>query len=200
MNKHYNTLGLNADCTFEQVKTRYKQLAKATHPDNRTTGNAESFKKVKLAYDKIKDFPSRFIKEDFTNDNIDTEPEDIIKFYMLFMDKLYNEKAMLDRVPKERIFDIAQEALNSYLGQQFYFKIIATNFPLDKYYKSVLTTIIAEFDFNFRPHCHDLRFEVVEGEIMARGSINQKIADKMMVEWIDDLENRFGVGYERHLN
>jgi len=56
VNNLYQELELSPDCTFEEIKHQYRLLAKKHHPD--MGGDAEKFKKIKLAYEVLSD-PSR---------------------------------------------------------------------------------------------------------------------------------------------
>jgi curved DNA-binding protein CbpA len=48
---HYEVLGLPPDAPAEAVKARYRELAKATHPDAGGGGGVEAFLAVRRAYD-----------------------------------------------------------------------------------------------------------------------------------------------------
>lgn len=49
MSTYYEILGLEPECTIEQVKQNYKTLAKKHHPDK--GGDKETFQKIQEAYD-----------------------------------------------------------------------------------------------------------------------------------------------------
>jgi hypothetical protein len=49
---YYSILGLNRDCTREEIKSAYHRLAKQYHPDvNKSPGAAEKFRKISEAYE-----------------------------------------------------------------------------------------------------------------------------------------------------
>jgi hypothetical protein len=51
---HYEVLGVPPDATTEAIKSRFKQLAKSTHPDVNDAANAaEQFVAIKRAYDTL---------------------------------------------------------------------------------------------------------------------------------------------------
>jgi curved DNA-binding protein CbpA len=52
----YDELGLNSNCTSDEIKQRYRALAQQHHPDK--GGDEDTFKKIKLAYEVLSD-PSR---------------------------------------------------------------------------------------------------------------------------------------------
>jgi len=56
MNNLYQDLELLSTCSFEDIKQQYRLLAKKHHPD--MGGDAEKFKKIKLAYEVLSD-PAR---------------------------------------------------------------------------------------------------------------------------------------------
>ncbi|TGK22360.1 molecular chaperone DnaJ [Leptospira fluminis] len=47
---HYRVLGVSQDAEVEVIKTRFRALAKAFHPDNKKTGSAEIFLKIVRSY------------------------------------------------------------------------------------------------------------------------------------------------------
>ena len=47
----YKTLGLEKDCTKEEIKRAYRKLAKKNHPD--LNGNVEKFREVNQAYERL---------------------------------------------------------------------------------------------------------------------------------------------------
>ena len=54
MNDPYIVVGVKKDDPQELIDAVYKVKAKFYHPDNKNTGNADKFMKIKDAYDKIK--------------------------------------------------------------------------------------------------------------------------------------------------
>lgn len=54
----YDTLGLDKDCTSEQIKKAYKMAAKKHHPD-KEGGDNKKFALVKTSYDTLKDKKKR---------------------------------------------------------------------------------------------------------------------------------------------
>lgn len=59
----YEILGLNKDCTLEQIKTAYKMEAKKHHPD--VGGDPKKFALVKTSYDTLKDRKKRQDYDDY---------------------------------------------------------------------------------------------------------------------------------------
>lgn len=53
MSNHYDTLGLNKDATFDEIKKAYRKLALVHHPDK--SGNTEKFKEINEAYEILSD-------------------------------------------------------------------------------------------------------------------------------------------------
>ncbi|TGK32417.1 molecular chaperone DnaJ [Leptospira gomenensis] len=47
---HYKNLGLSPLSSLEAVKSRYRELAKIFHPDNRQTGSSDLFQKLAYSY------------------------------------------------------------------------------------------------------------------------------------------------------
>lgn len=60
----YEDLELPRDCPFEEIKQQYRHLASIHHPDK--GGDAEKFKRIKLAYEVLSD-PARRKTYDETN-------------------------------------------------------------------------------------------------------------------------------------
>ena len=52
--KEYKILGLDEDVTDQEIKQRYRYLIKKHHPDR--GGDPKRFKKIKKAYDKIREY------------------------------------------------------------------------------------------------------------------------------------------------
>jgi len=59
----YDELGLPPDCTFDDIKRKYRTLAQQHHPDK--GGDEDTFKKIKLAYEVLSD-PARRSQYDST--------------------------------------------------------------------------------------------------------------------------------------
>ena len=53
----YDELGLTPNCTFDEIKQRYRALAQQHHPDK--GGDEDIFKKIKLAYEVLSDASRR---------------------------------------------------------------------------------------------------------------------------------------------
>lgn len=81
----YGILGVNKDCTQEDIRVAYKRRSLETHPDK--CGNAEDFRTVKLAYDTLKDVRKRNLYDKFGYTDINGEDE--IKKKRL-LEKLFN--------------------------------------------------------------------------------------------------------------
>ena len=74
-NTFYDELGLPKNCSFDEIKQKYRILAQLHHPDK--GGDEEKFKRIKLAYEVLSD-PIKREHYDSTGDhyddiNIDTE-------------------------------------------------------------------------------------------------------------------------------
>ena len=74
-NTFYDELGLLKNCSFDEIKQKYRILAQLHHPDK--GGDEEKFKRIKLAYEVLSD-PIKREHYDSTGDhyddiNIDTE-------------------------------------------------------------------------------------------------------------------------------
>lgn len=81
----YDILGLSVHATDEEIKQRYKQLAQQYHPDK--GGDAELFKKIKLAYEILSD-PERRKQFDRTgkiHDNISIRDETLEQLSRMFL-------------------------------------------------------------------------------------------------------------------
>ena len=61
----YNILHLHEDCTYEELKDRYRHLSRALHPDKQPPGNYElaqkHFKEIDQAYKSIATEVRRFV-------------------------------------------------------------------------------------------------------------------------------------------
>lgn len=58
---HYGVLQVSEDACVEVIEAAYRRLAKIYHPDNKETGNQETFIRIKSAYDTLSDPNSREI-------------------------------------------------------------------------------------------------------------------------------------------
>lgn len=61
----YKILKLKNNCTDDAIRAAYRLVAKRYHPDNLATGNAEKFKKAKLAHDTLLDPIKRHTYDQF---------------------------------------------------------------------------------------------------------------------------------------
>lgn len=64
MTDHYKTLRVKRNCTQQEIKDQYRELAKECHPD-KTHGETEKFKKLSAAYEVLSD-PERRKMYDLT--------------------------------------------------------------------------------------------------------------------------------------
>jgi len=55
----YSHLGVDEGSSQDELKTKFRKLAKQLHPDNKETGNEAKFKQINEAYNRItnNDFP-----------------------------------------------------------------------------------------------------------------------------------------------
>lgn len=61
---HFQTLGIKAGATEDEIKKAYRTLAKKWHPDkNKEAGAEEKFKEISAAYDYLKSADRREILE-----------------------------------------------------------------------------------------------------------------------------------------
>jgi curved DNA-binding protein CbpA len=83
---YYGILGISDTATVEEIKKAFKLKAKEHHPD--TGGDAEFFKKIKLAYDNLIDAAKRATFDSSLN----SSPEDTFNLIKLFVDELLPEQ------------------------------------------------------------------------------------------------------------
>lgn len=62
---YYEVLGVNKNCTQDEIKKAYRQLAKKYHPDNKETGDAEKFKECSEAFSVLGDASKRKTYDQF---------------------------------------------------------------------------------------------------------------------------------------
>jgi molecular chaperone DnaJ len=62
---YYEVLGLKKGASKDEIKSAYRKLAKKYHPDNKETGNENSFKEVQEAYDILYDDQKRSAYDQF---------------------------------------------------------------------------------------------------------------------------------------
>jgi curved DNA-binding protein CbpA len=67
-NTFYDELGLPKNCSFDEIKQKYRILAQLHHPDK--GGDEEKFKRIKLAYEVLSD-PIKREHYDSTGDHYD---------------------------------------------------------------------------------------------------------------------------------
>lgn len=62
MENYYQILGVSQNASLEEIKKRYKELAKKYHPDINKNSNAHNiFIKINVAYEELKDENNRKI-------------------------------------------------------------------------------------------------------------------------------------------
>lgn len=74
---HYRNLGLSPLASVEKVKTRYRELAKIFHPDNRETGSSDLFQKFAHSY-QILTHPIR--RKEYDLQYLSRHPEILFRF------------------------------------------------------------------------------------------------------------------------
>ena len=72
MDDLYQILGLQSNCSFEEIKQQFRILARIHHPD--MGGDEEEFKKIKFAYEVLSDPTSR---EEYDKSGTVKKPDDI---------------------------------------------------------------------------------------------------------------------------
>ena len=68
----YQILGLQSNCSFEEIKQQFRTLARIHHPD--MGGDEEEFKKIRFAYEVLSDPASR---EEYDKSGTVKKPDDI---------------------------------------------------------------------------------------------------------------------------
>ena len=53
VDEHYMVLGLHPEAHPRVIKSAYRNLAQIYHPDNKEIGDAEKFKRIQVAYERI---------------------------------------------------------------------------------------------------------------------------------------------------
>src|SRR3989338_6671007 len=61
----YEILGISRDATEDEIKKAFRQQARKYHPDNKDTGNEESFKEINQAYEILSDPEKRNIYDQY---------------------------------------------------------------------------------------------------------------------------------------
>ena len=81
----YKILGLERNCTQDQIKNRFRKLATEYHPD--AGGDAEKFKEISEAYSILSDPKTRaqYDKYGSTKPNIDTDHAALSGLFNKFM-------------------------------------------------------------------------------------------------------------------
>lgn len=74
---HYKNLGLSPLASVERVKSRYRELAKIFHPDNRKTGSSDLFQKFAHSY-QILTHPTR--RKEYDLQYLSRHPEILLRF------------------------------------------------------------------------------------------------------------------------
>lgn len=70
MENYYSILGIDSSASYEEIKKRYRELAKELHPDvNPLDEAAEKFKKINAAYETLSDANLRKEYDELLNQN-----------------------------------------------------------------------------------------------------------------------------------
>merc|ERR1711976_262322 len=68
---YYKILGVDRNCTDDQLKTAYRKLALKYHPDKNKSADAEEkFKEANLAYEVLKDEKKRKLYDQFGEEGL----------------------------------------------------------------------------------------------------------------------------------
>jgi len=112
VNNLYEELELNPDCSFEEIKQQYRLLAKKHHPD--MGGDAEKFKKIKLAYEVLSD-PKRRAEYDKTGNyspptDIQNEAKQKLAeiFYLKLQEFNPNEQDIVELIKQDVDYSIVR--------------------------------------------------------------------------------------------
>lgn len=66
----YEILGISRDATEEEIKKAFRQQARKYHPDNKETGNEETFKEINMAYEILSDPQKRIVYDQYGIDGL----------------------------------------------------------------------------------------------------------------------------------
>ncbi|RHX81583.1 J domain-containing protein [Leptospira yasudae] len=142
---HYKNLGLSPLASVERVKSRYRELAKIFHPDNRETGSSDLFQKFAVSY-QILTHPIK--RKEYDLQYLSRHPEILFKFKSSLEGKNDpNVPAPIRQIPSSRILyagqavEFAKRGLlragmrnkerKKYSGIHYDIRILLTNEELD---------------------------------------------------------------------
>ncbi|EMF81831.1 DnaJ domain protein [Leptospira weilii serovar Topaz str. LT2116] len=100
---HYKNLGLSPLASIERVKSRYRELAKIFHPDNRETGSSHLFQKFSHSY-QILTHPIR--RKEYDLQYLSRHPEILFRFKSSPEGR--NDLTKIKRIPSTRILYAGQ--------------------------------------------------------------------------------------------
>jgi len=113
---YYTVLDLPTDCTLEEIKKSYKQLAKIFHPDKNQSDGGAKFKSISEAYKTLSDSEKRAEYDerigisrkrphgdvvDFDDFETDSEDEELISFRCRCSGKYFIERTDGEHLPLE---------------------------------------------------------------------------------------------------
>ena len=109
INQAKNILGLKEDSTIEDLEKAYREMAKRTHPDY--GGNIVDFKKVKAAYDFLKQMQGYNQRTQSQTQNQEKQPQDWEEYILNSIEQEFNKrgleiwsrKKVLDMISKSKI-------------------------------------------------------------------------------------------------
>lgn len=129
---YYERLGLADGASLDEIKKAYRQLAKTYHPDNQTTGNEETFKKINEAYENLKQGRAGSVREqrpqrppEGNSCNKSNAPEAVDAFVRKFFRHLYNNYGPDDHMDEILWGQILRTMLESSAETAFEFKHIS---------------------------------------------------------------------------
>ncbi|EMJ98350.1 J domain-containing protein [Leptospira alstonii] len=103
---HYKNLGLSPLASVESVKSRYRELAKIFHPDNRETGSSDLFQKLAYSYQTLT-HPT--LRKEYDLQYLSKHPEILFKFKSsLNARNEQNVELRIKRIPSSRILYAGQ--------------------------------------------------------------------------------------------
>lgn len=142
LSEAYNILGLEKNCTLEEIKSAYRKLVLKTHPDK--GGKQEDFIKIQSAYEILCNFNKTDINTDDFEIPIPEELRKVIDEIVLDFNRIYSQAENLCN----KKFDLFYNDMNNYIKVATRDQLKNFNQTFSEKWNLFIKNLFKEFNMN----------------------------------------------------